>query len=94
METKEAVKAKATPGPWHTGPNGVDIRDGNEDPITIVFYNDDPEKAEANAALIAAAPELLEALKTAKVCLKENRGPSMDEFKQISAAIRKGEGRE
>lgn len=46
-----------------------------------------------NASLIAAAPELLKALKIAKVCLKENRGPSLEEFKIIQGAIAKAEGK-
>ena len=51
-----------SPGPWELGPNGVDVRDSNGDNICSVPYYADVELAEANASLIAAAPELLDAL--------------------------------
>lgn len=81
--------AKHTPGPWIYYPNAdyflVDGGPGQTRGIAKTYDED-------NAALIAAAPELLEALKTAKLCLRENRGPSMDEFRQIQTAISKAEG--
>ena len=59
------MEKKHTPGPWEVNGNGE-----NEicqlDIVTITAnhdINDDgPERVEADAALIAAAPELLEAL--------------------------------
>lgn len=42
-------QAKHTPTPWTTGPNGIDIRDADENNITTVPYSDDSELAEANA---------------------------------------------
>lgn len=70
---------KYTPGPWHfdwtTKVNGViqgwavgpaDKPLDEVDHIDpVVWLDNDTENAEANARLIAAAPELLEALKVA-----------------------------
>lgn len=47
----------------------------------------------ANRSLIAAAPELLEAIKMMKRAFRDNRGLTMDEFRQMQAAIAKAEGR-
>ena len=65
METK--LKFKGTPGPWGI----ADIDDGWKDCVSsrsangnviAVAENENREIAEADARLIAAAPELLEAL--------------------------------
>jgi hypothetical protein len=55
---------KFTPGPWYveeTNPEEYDINtgDGGEN---IAFVSIEPQARAANALLIAAAPELLEAL--------------------------------
>jgi hypothetical protein len=56
---------KHTPGPWKTSNDGCDIEaiygPNKEDVLGICSMYAD-ESSEANAALIAAAPELLEAL--------------------------------
>jgi hypothetical protein len=74
------MKTKHTPGPWHTytGGNTRDcvesVKEGKL--IAVVYDGADSRPCEnnptqsANAKLIAAAPELLEALK-AMVCLYE-----------------------
>ena len=61
---------KSTPGPWKVGKNHpkwplvdvchVDAEEGQE---VCTIYGPSPEEAEANARLISAAPELLDALK-------------------------------
>ena len=50
---------------WHLGPNGLDVRNEYEDNIVSLRYVDyfSSEQVEANARIIAAAPELLEQLK-------------------------------
>lgn len=63
------MTTKHTPGPWiirHGGSGFV----GTEDRTVAIAYGDDPdchadERMQANARLIAAAPELLEALEEA-----------------------------
>ncbi len=64
--------SKHTPGPWHhTGREFNDVRDSDDELVAVALHLrvGQPERsvqeAEANARLIAAAPELLEALKTA-----------------------------
>jgi hypothetical protein len=62
---------KYTPRPWtpQQTPNGIDIEEGVETIATVW----DCENARANANLIAAAPEMLEALEKYKelVALKD-----------------------
>lgn len=56
---------KHTPGPWMVGHfNDVRTRDGYRSLANVSSYFELP--AEANARLIAAAPELLEALEAFK----------------------------
>ena len=71
-----------TPGPWHTGGTGgliVFDASGYATANATVFHgrNEDGESA-ANARLIAAAPELLEALELAVATIERlgvQRGP-------------------
>ena len=60
---------KHTAAPWLIGENRYDydliIRSANNDPVCSVIYAGySKTEAKANARLIAAAPELLEALKS------------------------------
>lgn len=109
-------EAKHTPGPWSIGAEGT----GNMDhPCTIPVQSLDSryvaevwadvadKPAKANAALIAAAPELLEALKAARTNVAyahqpENCGDHCrnncrdcvlrNTLEEIDAAIAKAEG--
>lgn len=86
-------KPKHTPGPWRVGDAGHAIFGPKDSgmypnaPITIVrgLAN------KANAALIAAAPEMLEALKQAKVRL-ECAGLNDSTLDVIKAALAKARG--
>ena len=70
MKTQNTMNATHTPGPWRTGTRIVksngwpafDIYPANGGPFfaTCSFYS--PSNADANVHLIAAAPEMLEAL--------------------------------
>ena len=78
---------KATPGPWTFIKNAAfpTIRDSNGEILAHVYGNS--ETVKATTRLIAAAPDLLEALKDAKFALYGN-GPGNP---KIDAAIRKAE---
>lgn len=75
METK--LKFKGTPGPWEI----ADIDDGWKDCVSArsangnviaVAETDNKETAEADARLIAAAPELLVALENFRMIIEWN----------------------
>ena len=70
--------SKHTPGPWHhTGREFNDVRDSDDELVAVALHLrvGQPERsiheAEANARLIAAAPDLLEA---AQQVLSHKRG--------------------
>lgn len=89
---------KFTPGPWRfyaePQPNGCPIV-GNGKGMMVsmlahsVNYKDQREEALANAALIAAAPELLQAL---EAMLEETAGCYCTSEAQARAAIAKARG--
>lgn len=80
----EAIKP--TPGPWHVA-NGVQIR-GEREQIAKVWMMRGGE-GNANARLIAAAPELLEALQFVMTASGEQLSTA---FEQAQAAIAKATG--
>jgi hypothetical protein len=90
---------KHTPGPWHRVKHGdnesevYDINGKSKDGVMTMLaevHHDwqEWEEFEANARLIAAAPDMLEALKKARTCM------SIPDcvMELIVAAIRKAEG--
>lgn len=99
---------KHTPGPWQvyrpnkfeTGPTRIALANSNNpmsDEICVLYIN--PDGSTGNAELIAAAPEMLEAL---KAIVKNMRNPAQtDDFWQertiavelCEKAIAKAEGR-
>ena len=83
------IQEKHTPGPWKIG--GTRISVYTQDGLTIATAKRyDGLAANANARLIAAAPELLKACKAALFELSGiNNGP---ECKQLAEAIAKAEG--
>lgn len=99
-------ETKHTPGPWHAKRHEVIHSDSG---FTVAEIFDgirwipalddwqqtiDVDVSHANARLIAAAPELLEALEGALLCLVENcSGHEEEEVKaKAEAAIRKARG--
>ena len=70
------MKTKHTSGPWY--PVGYAcytlIQSGPDYTDTDILNSDECDEAEANANLIAAAPELLEALKRAQEVLDKQLG--------------------
>lgn len=94
-------KPKHTPGPWEAK---IDpeleqffIRASNGDKVAhaAIFKGRPIERRsdleiESNARLIAAAPELLEALKAVQVA--QRKGTYADAFALVDAAVKKAEG--
>ena len=88
---------KHTLGPWRSPKNTMDDKglyistpDGNFDVCEIkLAYAPNAAEAHANAKLIAAAPDMLEALQN--VINAEAVGDKID-FKEILAAIHKATG--
>ena len=65
MKKRRQVKIEHTPGPWHdAGPLGAGIYVVSESrPIAVVYGPNTEAAPQADAKLIAAAPEMYEALK-------------------------------
>jgi hypothetical protein len=84
-------KTKHTPGPWvaetYDGFNDVRI-ESNNGPIAIVGTG----KGEANAALIAAAPEMLEALEELYLTFRDEIAESSELEKMLQNIITKAKG--
>ena len=89
MNTK---KAEHTPGPWRVGENTQYVIAGKDSITRTHSVVRGEAVAEANARLIAAAPEMLEALKICALAL-ENTWETSDEAKMARAAILKAEGK-
>jgi hypothetical protein len=110
------MKGQPTPGPWKYGAKGDDRILAGAPPLCIALVTggiDDGIElhgpiSEANARLIAAAPELLDALKAAVRTIRTWHGlgttggaeqllwelyQASPEMKRINAAIAKAEGR-
>lgn len=87
--------SKHTPAPWAVGTLGNDIGvlAASDEPFCRLFTSEETyDEALANARLIAAAPDLLSALKEALYAVTEidNAHKSL---RRIRAAIAKAEGR-
>lgn len=89
--------AKHTPGPWtqHKWPFGFDVVAGNSDQSRVVASTCTSDFAgsedAANARLIAAAPDLLQALVEASVALRFGHN-SLVALEKAQAAIAKAAG--
>jgi hypothetical protein len=104
------MNTKYTPGPWEIGTGIVKtpINSGHKHIAMVNYYKSgsEPERSvygeehEANAQLIAAAPELLEALEEAvtwmetyvRVTSTPNVGPLAQDITKAHAAITKAKG--
>jgi len=94
-------KATYTPGPWRIGDAGSTIfgaRDGNPAPVTVANLPDASPRAggdvrRLNAALIAAAPDLLGALEKLVVAMEDELpAGGSDETRAARAALTKARG--
>lgn len=88
---------KHTPGPWHyfeTADGRCRVKPLNGKYIVAECSAMEPqcEEQRANARLMAAAPDLLEALKAARRFVVSSHEPVGSELDDIDAAIAKAEG--
>lgn len=98
----EASMSKHTPGPWTVLDEPNQLDDGGEDDVGSVAYMVESRKAgafvaqhiyiDADASLIAAAPELLEALQALMARDLESRLSGFPEVAAARAAIAKATG--
>lgn len=81
---------KHTPGPWYSSPNGNYVRATGIHGWNICMIEDQPPYTEANTKLIAAAPELLQALNALTNYVRDNFNVRGDNILSIAdAAISK-----
>lgn len=91
LKTKKAIAMKYTEGPWHVWSEQYP-RVGPTHNCTVAGVFACPfGDQQANAQLIAAAPEMLAALKSAMQCLEDfvGDGPT---YQMVKAAIVKAQG--
>ena len=86
--------SKHTPGPWHVFKDSSIYSKHADYTLAEIVAGMTDEECDANARLIAAAPELLKALQAALDALRGSAG--FDEInnakKQVKAAIAKATG--
>ena len=91
-------RAAHTPGPWIRGARLLDVCAGASVVATVACASSHPateEQAHANARLIAAAPDLLEALEIVSNCVPDSTsGTTLGtwEMQKVREAIRKAKG--
>ena len=86
------MKATHTPGPWKVSENGCDIETAHKDSPTGICTMFAYEKSDADAAIIAAAPELLEALEALTKWVTMNTGAIPGELLNANTIIAKAKG--
>ena len=84
------MENKHTPGPWQVGPTPktTDVIYGPMGTVATLFENN-----QANARLIAAAPEMLEALREARIAMNHHGIVGDPAQFAIDAAIAKAVGK-
>lgn len=92
----KTIKTKHTTGPWRVGDNGATVfgPKTSETLRTIATLTKVPmvlNETKANARLIAAAPEMLEALEEFLLC-GPNAGHNQDLLEQVKNTIKKARG--
>ena len=94
------ITPKHTPGPWainrnDTGMNDSGTIEGNGIVICPDIYGESLERVNANAALIAAAPAMYEALKALQSILKPDAPgyAQSTQCQQVEAALAQAEGK-
>jgi len=95
MSTIEKGKYTHTPGPWFFGTGWIGAGEIREGRVIARVDNYPYGDSEANIRLLAAAPELLEALRAAIEVLRweESGGKEERVYDAAVSAIAKAEGR-
>jgi hypothetical protein len=93
MSTIEKGKYMHTPGPWFVGTGWIGAGEIREGRVIARVDNYPYGDSEANIRLLAAAPELLEALRSAIKVLRWAGGNEERVYDAAVAAIAKAEGR-
>jgi len=98
----QQTSAQHTPGPWHVGSDGPDPDIYDAEGYCVVYQvcsgaHDENDDGRTNAALIAAAPDLLAALEAitkthADACGFSDWEPATDVIERARAAIAKARG--
>jgi len=91
-----------TPGNWNYKIQGFKITIGNDDSgrtkhghdYTVAIIDDNSLQAEANAKLIAAAPEMFEMIRKLKDCIKRLSQDDLSQFDRDTEAQWEGEAHE
>jgi hypothetical protein len=87
----ETKKSQHTPGPWTRGQRGIEAHITEPEDFYLHICSIDPDNA--NARLIAAAPELLEVLEKWAEFMLENYAPEeLSWYGETEAAISKARG--
>ena len=91
------MEARHTPGPWTYCPDEDDIP-GHRERARVEFgrskwVNIGPHGNDYDARLIAAAPDMLEALQAARIILAEHEPHPLPVLGKVLAAIIKATGR-
>lgn len=87
---KEVSPQQHTPGPWIVGELSLSVLNMKGMEIAAYPENIDEDVWNANARLIAAAPELLEAAKAMRD--QRNREEKVEAWEKLLAAIDRAEG--
>jgi len=94
---RNCAGVKHTPAPWIAGNStGIGAHEvmGDGSQLVALIYGRSKEEQDANAAVIAAAPDLLDALKALLVCAEAEcvSGSSYEPIQEARAAILQAEG--
>ena len=112
MSNTKEKHATFTPGPWHafeqnaTNPNTKGLFEidanhpsGNRQTIAVTPYKGDARELDANARLIAAAPEMYEMCKLLEECMETIDGKDgwdasyeLAKVREVLAKVEGGEG--
>ena len=83
--------SKHTPGPWEYN-GSSDVKQNNGTGVARVALNGSADEIKSNARLIAAAPDMLEAIEVTLKRFMDDEGYDAVNFEELIAAIAKARG--